>query len=202
MLEIKLDGLTYWYDEDEDESKHHFVDLPSVTIKLEHSLVSISKWEMKYKKPYLEENAKRTYEEELYYIKCMTLNYDEIKAIEDELRASDSTIEEDIFYKLLTPQQRIDIQKYQDDPMSATWFYKKENEHGKKSIVTSEVIYYWLVAQQIPFEVQYWHFNRLLTLVNVCNDKNTPKKKRPIRDVLQEQYRLNEERLKKFNTTG
>lgn len=202
MLEIKINGIFYWDDSSENESDHHFVDLPPVTLKLEHSLVSISKWEAKWKKPYLQEGVRTDRKEILDYIKCMTLNYREIKAIEDKLREADDSIEEDVYYNLLNSEQHEKIQNYIDDSMTATWFTNREKKFGKKEIVTSEVIYSWLVALQIPFEVQYWHLNRLITLVNVVNDKNTPKKKRSRADVLKEQYKQNEARLAKYGTTG
>ena len=184
MLEIKIDDIEYWDDSDEDESKHHFAFIPGVVIQLEHSLVSISKWEMKWKIPY-NNGEQKTVEQTWDYFKCMTLN-----EVDDQ------------YYKLLSPEQINEINNYINDPMTATWFSDREKKNGKKEIITNEVIYGWLVLLQIPFEVQYWHINRLLTLVQVVNEKNSPPKKRSRADMLKRQYELNEERLAKYNTTG
>lgn len=183
-LDIYIPATEYWDNTDEDETKHHFVDIPEAIIKLEHSLVSLTKWEIKWRKPYLSETEK-TQEQKIDYIKCMSLNK-----------------VDDIYYSLLTEEQHEQINNYINDPMTATFFYNREKKFGKKEIVTNEVIYSWLVALQIPFEVQHWHLSRLLTLVQVVNDKNTPKKKRSKSDVLKEQYAQNEARLAKYNTTG
>lgn len=185
MLEIVIDELEYWDDTDEDETKHHFAKVPGVTIQLEHSLVSISKWETKWKIPYLQEGKQKTLEQTLDYIKCMSLN--EV---------------DDAYYRLLTIDQINEIHKYINDSMTATWFSNREEKTGKKEIITNEVIYAWLVLLQIPFEVQYWHLNRLLTLVQVVNEKNAPPKKTSKSDLLRRQYELNEARLAKYGTTG
>ena len=185
MLEITIDELEYWDDTDEDETKHHFATVPGVTIQLEHSLVSISKWEQKWKIPYLQEGKTKTEEQLLDYIKCMTLNK-----------------VDDTYYRLLSPEQIYEIKAYIDDSMTATWFSDREKKTGKKDIITNEVIYAWLVLLNIPFEVQYWHFSRLITLIQVVNEKNSPPKKTSRSDLLKKQYELNEARLAKYNTTG
>ncbi|MBP5598094.1 MAG: hypothetical protein J6Y02_22185 [Pseudobutyrivibrio sp.] len=187
MLEIKFDAIDGWDDTDEDESKHHFIDLPPLTIRLEHSLVSISKWEMKYHKPYLvKEN--RTLEEQLDYIKFMVVEPKE-------------PIDEN-YFRFLTPEQHKMIDDYIEDPMTATLFYDVEKQFGKKDIITNEIIYYWLVTLQIPFEVQYWHINRLITLVKVVNMKNNPGNKLSKSELYKRNLAQNEARLAKYKTTG
>ena len=119
------------------------------------------------------------------YIKCMTLNK-----------------VDDTYYRLLSPEQIYEIKAYIDDSMTATWFSDREKKTGKKDIITNEVIYAWLVLLNIPFEVQYWHFSRLITLIQVVNEKNSPPKKTSRSDLLKKQYELNEARLAKYNTTG
>ncbi len=159
-----------------DDNTQTFIQTKSYTLNLEHSLLSISKWESRWHKPFLskDKNDVRTYAEMLDYIKCMTLN----KNIPDYV------------YGCLTNQNIDEIKKYIDDPMTATTVRSKR---GGNDIVTSEVIYYWMVSFNIPFECEKWHLNRLMMLIRVCNAMNsTPSKQRP--DMI-ERRKLNEARL-------
>lgn len=166
------------------ELTNEFIYYPEETLELEHSLVSISKWESKWHKPFLSSSEKTT-EEILDYIRCM---------------CSDSHINPDIFKRLSEDNIRA-INAYLDDPMTATTINDRGSK-GNREIITSEIIYYWMVAHNIPFECQHWHINRLLTLVRVCNVKNSPEKKMSKQEILARNKQLNAERRKQLNTKG
>lgn len=167
-----------------DASKNEFfyVDRPT-EIMLEHSLISISKWESKWNKPFLEDKEK-TKEEILYYINCMLIS----KNIDDR-----------IIY-CLTEKNINDINDYINRSMTATTI-KDSNEKSKK-IVTSELIYGWMVLYNIPFDCEKWHLNRLITLIKVCEELNSPNKKMNKKDALSERRRLNQLRKKQLHTRG
>ncbi len=153
-------------------------------LQLEHSLVSLSKWEATWKKPFLTKIDK-TNEEALDYIRCMTIT---------------QNVEPDA-YKFITQDIMSKITEYIYDPMTATTF-RKEQEKGNKEIITSELIYYWMVSFNVPFECQKWHLNRLLTLINVCNIKNQPAKKVGKKEMLARNRALNEARKEQYKTKG
>lgn len=180
MLKLKI-PVTELYD----EIKCEFVTSKEKVLQLEHSLVSISKWEMNWEKPFLSKKAK-TEEESLDYIKCMTIN---------------ANIDEST-YTLLNNELMREIEAYIGSAMTATTINQQST--GKKSaeIITSELIYYWMISYTIPFECQKWHLNRLLTLVNVCNVKNAPAKKNSARETMARNRALNESRRKQLGTGG
>jgi hypothetical protein len=161
-----------------------FIYYPEEILELEHSLVSISKWESKWHKPFLSE-TKKTVEEILYYIQCMCIN---------------EHVDTRIFNRL-TNNDISAINEYIDDPMTATTFNETKGG-GSREVVTSEIIYYWMITLNIPFECQDWHINRLLTLIKVCNIKNSPEKKMSKQEILERNKRLNAERRRKLNTKG
>lgn len=183
MLEITLPAIEYW-----DEKKEEFVIAKkSITLQFEHSLISLSKWESKYCKPFLGRHEK-TDEEILDYIKCMTLT---------------QNVKEETFDRLFRTRDALDkINEYINAPSTATTF--SDNSPGKNNgeQITSELIYYWMVALTIPPEYQKWHLNRLLTLIRVCNIKNQPQKKMKPQDVNARNAALNAERLRKLNAKG
>lgn len=181
MLQITVPAIEQW-----DESKQEFVASKAQTLQLEHSLVSLSKWESKWCKPFLT-NKDKTDEEVLDYIKCMTLTQN-----------VDPTV-----YGRLTRENIEQINKYINAPMTATTF-SNDNKRGKSGgeVVTSELIYYWMISLQIPVEFQKWHINRLLTLIKVCNIKNQPPKKMGKREIMSRNAALNAARRKQFNTNG
>lgn len=168
-----------------DEQKEEFVSAEEVILELEHSLVSLSKWESKWCKPFLSATDK-TDEEIMDYIKFMTVTQD---------------VDDDV-YSHLTIDNFNKINEYINAPMTATTFFEDKNGKKNREVITSELIYYWMVALQIPFECQHWHLNRLLTLVRVCNIKNEPPKKMSKRDVMSRNASLNAARRKQFNTKG
>lgn len=166
---------------------NEFLDIKATTLTLEHSLRSIAKWESKWHKPYLSEKPK-TKEEIIDYIRCMTIT-------------SSHNPVDDVVYYGITDENAKDIQKYIDDPMTATTF-REDKRRGPKEVITSELIYYWMVYNGIPFECQNWHINRLLTLIRVCSIKNAPSKKMSSNEILKQNHALNQARKAKYNTHG
>ena len=167
-----------------DEKTGEFIDPVTTTIRLEHSLVSLSKWESKWHKPFL--HTEKTDEEIMDYIKCMTLT---------------QNVPDDV-YNRLSSKNIQEIKDYIDNPMTATTFSENRNQKKSREIVTSELIYYWMVAYQIPFECQKWHLNRLITLIEVCNIKNSPPKKLSRNELLMRNTELNAQRRKALNSKG
>lgn len=169
-----------------DKEKEEFVYKKEQVIVLEHSLVSLSKWESKWHKPFLSSDTKTT-EEILDYIKCMTITQN----VDPEV------------YLRLTQQNVKEINEYIEDPATATWFGKREKKPGiNNKVVTSELIYYWMIALQIPWEAQKWHLNRLITLIKVCNEENRPKKNMNMNDVYRRNSALNAARRSKYHSKG
>lgn len=154
-------------------------------LQLEHSLISISKWESKWCKPFFSKEEK-TNEEILDYIKCMTIT---------------SNVKPEVYHNL-TLKNIEQINKYIESPMSATRIYEDRKPSGRKEVVTSELIYYWMIALNIPFECQKWNINRLFTLIRVCNIKNQAPKKRSRGEITKSYAALNAARKKQLNTKG
>lgn len=182
MLEITLPALESW-----DEKKEEFVTFKKpLTLQFEHSLVSLSKWESKYCKPFL--GSEKTDAEILDYIKFMTVT---------------QNVKDDVYERLLRTAGAIEtIQKYIDAPMTATTFSDNGPSKGGGERITAELIYYWMIAYTIPSEYRKWHLNQLLTLIRVCEIKNRPQKKMKPQDVNARNAALNAERLKKLNAKG
>ena len=185
MLTINFPEEERWNDKTQ-EFEHY----KAQTINLEHSLVSLSKWESKWHKPFLTKDPK-TYEESIDYFKCMVVT---------------PNVDLDIFGKRITNDLTKQINDYIEDPMTATWFNEKEGgaprARGSNEQVTAELVYYWMVALNIPFECQKWHLNRLLTLVRVCNIKNGDPKKMSKSKVMSQNKALNAARRAKLGTKG
>ena len=183
MLEIVLPAVEYW-----DEKKEEFVvSKKEQKLQFMHSLVSLSKWESKYCKPFLSTHDK-TYEEILDYIKFMTITQN----------VKDETYER--LFNLPGAVQK--IQEHINAPMTATTFVDNGGGKSNSEQITAELIYYWMISLQIPVEFQKWHLNRLLTLIRVCNVKNQPPKKMSKRDINARNAALNAARRKQFNTPG
>jgi hypothetical protein len=183
MLELKVKEKEAW-----NEKTSEFITIKSQTLSLEHSLVSISKWESTWHKPFLSKD-KKTHAELVDYIRCMTLTQNVDPAI----------------YNTLSKEEYERINAYIDDSMTATTFNDFQSNHPSHqgSKITSELIYYWMVSYQIPFECQKWHLNRLLTLIRICSIKNgNSDKKMSKRDALSQQAALNAARRKALGSRG
>lgn len=179
MLKILVAGQELY-----DDVSGEFIYHDDKVLTLEHSLVSISKWESKWCKPFLDGKSK-TNEEIIDYVKCMTMT----KNVDDSV------------FSTLTESNILAINKYIESSMTATTF-RKESGGGNRETITSELIYYWMVSYNIPFECQKWHLNRLLTLIRVCNIKNTPPTKTSKQDLVNRNRELNNARRQQLNTNG
>ena len=168
-----------------DEVRGIFVKTKEQKLHLEHSLVSLSKWEAKWKKPFLSREP-HSMEETLDYIRCMTIT---------------QNVDPDVYYAI-TPSIVKEINDYIEDSMTATWFNDKNNQKPNREVITAEIIYYWMISLQIPIEFEKWHLNRLLTLIRVCNIKNAPEKKMSKRENLASRKMLNDARRKRYGTRG
>lgn len=180
MLNITIPKSEQW-----DEINQEFVYVKEQNLQLEHSLVSLSKWESKWCKPFLSKEDK-TLEETTDYIRCMTITQNIDSKVYNYI--PDSVIEE--------------VYKYIDLPMTATRFTEQERGRNNGEQVTAELIYYWMIALNIPMECQKWHLNRLLTLIKVCSIKNQPPKKMSKRQIMSNNSALNASRRKMHNTKG
>lgn len=171
-----------------DEEKQEFFTIPGTKeqkLQLEHSLVSLSKWESKWKKPFLAKTELTT-EETLDYIRCMTIT---------------QNVPPEVYQNI--PSDLIkQISDYIADPMTATWFSKEEQKKSNSEVITSELIYYWMIALNIPPQYEKWHLNKLITLIRVCNAKNEPPKKMSKRSVMNRNAELNRARRARLNSKG
>ena len=178
MLEIIVPGREFF-----DEDKNEFVITKSTKLTLEHSLISLSKWESKWEKPFL--SSDKSVPETIDYIRCMTLTQNV----------------DPLVYNSLNNENVQDVVKYIEAPMTATKV--KAQKHARNSeTVTAELIYYWMIALNIPFECQKWHLNKLLTLIEVCSIKNQPQKKMSRSEILRSNRELNAARRAKYKTKG
>ena len=180
MLHITIPSTEQW-----DEATQEFVYTKERHLQLEHSLVSLSKWESKWGKAFLSSEDK-TVEEIIDYVRCMTIT---------------QNIDPDT-YNYLTVENIRDVDEYINAPMTATHFYDGSSAKKSREVITSELIYYWMIALNVPFECQKWHLNRLLALIRVCNIKNAPPKKRNEMETRSRYAELNEARRKKLNSKG
>ena len=167
-----------------DDETACFIKTKKEHLQLEHSLVSLSKWESKWCKPFISKNEKTT-EELLDYIRCMTINQN----------VNPNT------YNHLTPDLITEIVDYINAKMTATWFNNKEAKRNQE-VITAEIIYYRMIAQNIPMECQKWHLNRLLTLIQVCDIKNQPPKKQGRKETLNSRAALNRARRAQHQSNG
>lgn len=182
MLQITIPAVEIF---DEENNEFRTI-VKEQTLQMEHSLVSLSKWESKWNKSFLSHAASITEEETIDYIRCMTIT----QHVNPEV------------YNYLTSNNIKQINDYISAPMTATYFSEDNSKKSGREVVTAELIYYWMIALNIPFECQKWHLNRLLTLIRVCNIKNAPPKKRSRKDILSRNAQLNAARKKQFNTRG
>lgn len=181
MLKITLPATEMW-----DESKEEFLYAKERTLQLEHSLVSLSRWESKWNKAFLS-NKEKTEEEIIDYVRCMTIT---------------QNVPDDVYLRITGSIIR-QIYDYINAPMTATVIHNvRSSRGGQRDVLTSEVIYYQMIALNIPFECEKWHLNRLLTLIRVCDIKNTPPKKMNRREIMNQNAALNAARRKSLNTKG
>lgn len=180
MLQITIPAVELF-----DENTNEFVSTKEQTLQLEHSLVSLDKWESKWCKPFLSKQDK-TPEELLDYVKCMTTT---------------QNVDPNV-YRFLTDDNLRQINSYIEAPMTATTFSDDKNGKKSREVVTAELIYFWMISLNIPFECRKWHLNKLLTLVKVCNIKNQPPKKMSKKELMSRNAALNAVRRKQYNTNG
>jgi hypothetical protein len=180
MLTIVVPGVEMY-----DEQTEEFVTRDDMTLELEHSLVSLSKWESIYEKPFLGKDKKTT-EQVLTYVKLMTLT---------------PNVPDEVFAKLSEGNYK-SINEYIDAKMTATWFSDIPSALGSRDVITAELIYYWMITFQIPFECERWHLNRLFTLIRVCNVKQAKPKKMSRSEIAARNRELNAQRKAQLGTRG
>lgn len=187
MLQIAIPASPATEAWDSEKEEFLYVESPQkYVVDLEHSLVSLSKWESKWRKPFIS-NKEKTDEEAIDYIRCMTLT---------------SNVPSDA-YNNITPSQMQDISAYINEPMTATWFSKNDKKGpNNNKVVTAEIIYHWMIELQIPADYDKWHLNRLITLIEVRNRELSPNQKMSTKDIMRQNAALNAARKKQFNTRG
>jgi hypothetical protein len=168
-----------------DEESHEFYVRGGVTLYLEHSLISLSKWESKFEKPFLS-TSEMTDEESLEYIKCMTIT----RNVDDDL------------YDDLSKDNLEEIQQYISAKMTATWFSEQTPKSRRGEVVTSELIYYWMTVFNISFECEKWHLARLFALIQICTNKQETPKKMSRSELARRNRELNAQRKAKLGTRG
>lgn len=180
MLKIIIEGDEFFNEED-----NTFSTVDDIVLDLEHSLISISKWESIYRKPFLS-SVEKTKEEIFGYLKAMVISED---------------VDPDVLYRCT--QKNVDeIQEYIDSSESATTFGEMPLRRGPGEVITSELIYYWMVAFSIPFECERWHINRLFSLIRIANIKNSEPEKISRHELAMRNKELNERRRKELKTRG
>ena len=180
MLTIVVLGVEMFDDESQE-----FTTKDDVALELEHSLVSLSKWESKHEKPFLGKVEKTT-EEVFDYIKCMTLT---------------PNVPDQVFSKF-SEKNYNEINEYIEAKMTATWFSEIPGAPKSRDVITAELIYYWMVIFQIPFECETWHLNRLFTLIRICNVKQSKPKKMSRSEIAARNRELNTQRKAQLGTSG
>ena len=180
MLTITIPAFDCW-----DSENEKFINIPETVLLLEHSLLSLSEWESKWNKPFIG-NTNLSIEESLDYVRCMALNRDSVS---------------DLVWTQINDVMMQQVIDYIESPMTATTF-SNLNKNKSREIITNEIIYYWMFTLGISKECEKWHLNRLMTLIRVCSEKNTPKKKMSKSEIYAQNKALNEARRKAYNTKG
>jgi hypothetical protein len=181
MLQIIVPGGEYF-----DEDKQEFFQKSEQKLNLEHSLVSISKWESKWHKPFLSDRYPKTDTEVIDYIRCMTTTQNV----------------DPLVYTRLSNNNLEAINSYINDKMTATWFNEIGNHKSSSEVLTNELIYYYMFTFGIPIECQKWHLNRLLTLIRIFVEKNKPPRKMSKNEAIRKQRELNAKRRQAWKSNG
>lgn len=169
-----------------DSDKNEFIKVKETTLSLEHSLVSLSKWESIWHKPFIS-TEKKSADELVSYIQCMCLT----KNVDPRI------------FVLLNEEQVKMVREYIEDPMTATTFREEPNRpQGRNQVVTAEILYYQMITYNIPMECQKWHLNKLMTLIRVCAIKSGPQKKMSPSDVMKQYSSLNQSRRAAMHSKG
>lgn len=179
MLELNIKSTEFY-----DEEKNQFIEVKPVVLRLEHSLVSVSKWEAKWKIPFLSLKQKDQ-KQSIDYIRCMTMNQNV----------------DPLVYRCITKEQMDAVNEYISDEKTATTFTERSGRPSRQGI-TSELIYFWMAQYNIPFECQKWHLSRLLTLIRIASIKNAPEDKMPNSAIYAQNRKLNAARRKAMHTKG
>lgn len=182
QIDVPASAGEFW---DEQNNKFIQINTKATTLVLEHSLVSLSKWESKWCKPFIGRELKTT-EETIDYIRCMTLT---------------QNVDPNV-YLVLSADNINKIKDYINAPMTATTIKEDNMNPRSREVITSELIYYWMITLNIPVDFQKWHLNRLLTLIRVCNIKNKPPKKMSQRDLMSRNTALNAARRNRLHSRG
>ena len=180
MLRIQIEGEEFF-----DEVDNTFSTVGDIVLDLEHSLISLSKWEAEFQKPFLGPGEKTT-EEILEYVHAMIMTPDVPGNIMKRFNADHLT----------------KVNEYIESSQSATTFGQMPRTPGRSEIITSELIYYWMVAFNIPFECEQWHLNRLFALIRICNVKQSKPKKMSRNEIAARNRELNAQRKAQLGTTG
>lgn len=198
MLEITIPGEELW-----DARREEFTSTKAVTLRLEYSLVSLSKWESKWHIPFFADSEGKTTEQMQDFVRCMTVT----QGVDPKV------------YTRLTAENLNAIYQYMEDPMTATWFAgepkpgekiqngsakprPKQRPPGRGKVLTSEVLYSRMFQAGVPIECERWHLNRLMTLIRVCQEEQAPPKKMSKKDALRQRKQLNAARKKKYGSKG
>lgn len=186
MLELLIKAQEGWNAKEE-----VFIQVPETKLELEHSLISVKKWEAKWHKPFL--GREKNVDEIRDYVRCMTIGKREV---------------DPLVYRFMPNSDLVKVIQYIKDDMTATWFSDPFDnkrvgaQKSSKEVITAEIIYYWMISLQIPVEFEKWHLNQLLTLIRVVNEKNKPKEKINPKLAAKQRAALNAQRRAKYHTTG
>lgn len=186
MLKLEVTSEEYW-DESANNGTGQFKYTPGGTLLLEHSLSSLSKWETFYEKPFLSDDKKTT-EETIFYIKCMTIE------------ASSPDV-----YDSIGDNEFEQISAYINKKNTATFFNDQPQSNAQPQssrVKTAELIYYWMVSLNIPFECENWPLNKLIALIRICQIENQPPSKMSREEIIANNKRLNAERRAKLGSSG
>lgn len=176
MFTLTIPGGEFW-----NETTEEFIHTKEQNLSLEHSLVSLAKWESRWNVPFLDKKP-LSFERTVDYIRCMTLTQNVDPKV----------------YDCITQKHVKAVKAYMDLPMTAATFKIRKNTSGSNEAITAETFYYWMISYEIPIEMcQKWHLNRLIALIRFCSIKNNPGPKMSRREILSDYAAINAARRKK-----